>query len=217
MTVEEIMARQLITISPQATLDEAIRLMYAHRIRHLPVVDAQGALAGILSDRDVRTFVGTAYLSGEHCLTENDHVADAMTSEVVTTTRDTFVEEAARVMIERRIDSLPVVEGKQLLGLITDTDLLKTLIAWTGVLHPSSRVEIEVDDSAAALAELLKIFAAHRLNIDSLMMVGYTPAGKRRLVVRFTALNYLPIVQEIRTKGMKVFTGLPGEEIADTP
>src|SRR4029453_19334169 len=97
MTVADVMTRQLVTIGPETSCDKAERLMEEHRVRHLPVV-AAGRLVGMVTDRDARSRGG-------------DAVARIMTANLVTVTARMRVEHAARLMLEGRFGSLPVVDG----------------------------------------------------------------------------------------------------------
>jgi acetoin utilization protein AcuB len=119
------MTRDVIVVIPELPLSAAWRLMGRKRIRHLPVVRA-GTLLGILSDRDV---LARARRTPEGELeVPDDPVGAAMTPSPITCEPTTSVSELARVMTERKIDALPVVDGERLVGLVTSTDLLLLLI-----------------------------------------------------------------------------------------
>jgi len=98
------------------------------RIRHLPVLDENGQMAGIVTQRDLfRGALAKALGYGERAqrqLMDTLVVKEVMTSDVITTTPDTPLAEAARVLIERKIGCLPVVEGGRLVGIITEEDFV---------------------------------------------------------------------------------------------
>jgi CBS domain-containing protein len=98
------------------------------RIRHLPVVDENGQLAGIITQRDLfRGALAKALGYGERAqrqLMGTLVVKEVMTSEVLTTTADTPLAEAARVLVERKIGCLPVIEAGRLVGIITEGDFV---------------------------------------------------------------------------------------------
>jgi acetoin utilization protein AcuB len=101
--------------------------MREKEIRHLPVVDPDGRLVGIVTDRDLRQ----ASLARLHALRERDRdltVQDVMTWAVITTGPDVPVNHAVAAMYERRIGSLPVVEDGRLVAILTEGDLLRTLM-----------------------------------------------------------------------------------------
>lgn len=139
MEVRELMTRNPISIEPEAPLGTAIEVMVAHRIRHLPVVDDGDAVVGIITDRDLRSVVLAPalepYLSetarrrlrGIATALENLRVKDVMTRNPVTTAPDARVTQAAALMLEARIGSLPVIEDGKLVGIVTDRDAVKAL------------------------------------------------------------------------------------------
>jgi acetoin utilization protein AcuB len=119
MFVRQIMTRRVVTVSPDTTLAEARRLLDEHRFRHLPVL-VNGRLVGIISDRDLRSAAGA---NGRQTA-----VGGLMTPKPFTVSSDTRVEEAARLMLDCRIGGLPVVDGHELVGIVTGDDLLRALV-----------------------------------------------------------------------------------------
>lgn len=110
------------TISPGAKIAEAARLLAELRIGALVAVDADGAIAGILSERDIVRGVGQ---QGDACL--QSRVADLMTATVQTCTEDDSVESLMQIMTSRRIRHLPVVDGDgRLCGIVTIGDVVKS-------------------------------------------------------------------------------------------
>lgn len=114
MQVASRMTPNPVTIAPRDSLAEAQERMRTGRFRRLPVVD-DGKLVGIVSDRDLRQHWGHL---GE------TRVTAAMTDEVVTVAADAALEEAARIMLARKVGGVPVVEAGRLVGIITASDLL---------------------------------------------------------------------------------------------
>jgi acetoin utilization protein AcuB len=138
--VRDVMSRQPITIDPEAPLATAIAVMREKEIRHLPVVDSMGRLAGIITDRDLRSAALAPALAeflpvglrraveGAAEMLQELRVKDAMTWGVVTTRPGASVAEAGAVMFERRIGSLPVRENGKLVGIVTERDIFKALM-----------------------------------------------------------------------------------------
>jgi acetoin utilization protein AcuB len=124
----------VITVEPDATGHGAVTLMVRNKIRHLPVVDRAGALCGVVTDRDLRhrlfgpdafRAVGSVPVK---TLLSNVLVRDVMSAPVVSVGADAEVEEAARLMAENKLGSLPVVDGGRLVGIVTETDLLRSIV-----------------------------------------------------------------------------------------
>ena len=131
MMVRDVMTREPVTVDPRARCHEARRMMDQHRIRHLPVTD-QGRLVGIVSDRDVRSA-----MSGK----PGANAGEIMTLDPLTVTSETRIEHAARIMLDARVGSLPVVDGT-LVGIVTYTDLLR---AFVQVLETATQERIAVE------------------------------------------------------------------------
>jgi CBS domain-containing protein len=139
MDVKDTMTRNPISIDPDAPLGTAVDVMIQRKIRHLPVVDGQGAIVGIITDRDLRSaalapaledYLSAAArrrLRGIGIALENLQVKNAMTCNPVTTTPDIPVTQAAALMLERHVGSLLVVDRGALVGIITDRDAVKAL------------------------------------------------------------------------------------------
>jgi CBS-domain-containing membrane protein len=123
MNVRKHMSAPPITIGDDADFNSALGLMQRHRIRRLPVVDANGTLVGIVAERNL-------LVAADRFLTAPVEVGRIMTRQVVTVGATAPLVDAATLMIERKIGGLPVVDSsRKLLGIITETDLLKALAA----------------------------------------------------------------------------------------
>lgn len=139
MKVKDLMSKDPITIDPETPLETAMDVMRTKAIRHLPVVDDEGQLVGIITDRDLRhAFVAPVIaehlslgtqrrLPGLEQTVENLKVRDAMTWAVITTHPEATAAHAAILMGEQRVGSLPVVKNGKLLGILTERDLLRAL------------------------------------------------------------------------------------------
>ena len=128
LTVRDIMTRDPIILGRNDTLDLAEDIMNLRRIRHMPVVD-EGSIVGIVSQRDLfRSALVTALGFGRKTQTaviKTIKIKEIVTEHVITISPDVSVKEAARVMIDKKIGCLPVVDGENLVGLLTETDILR--------------------------------------------------------------------------------------------
>jgi acetoin utilization protein AcuB len=127
-SVRKCMSRRVITVGPDTGLAQAAKLMRARKIRHLPVVESRGRLIGIVTSRDLRQalFAPAVQDRPEDVLDVLNAllVRDVMTRGVVTVRAATTLREAARLMHERKLGALPVVENDRLVGILTETDVL---------------------------------------------------------------------------------------------
>ena len=126
------MTNQLHTINHSASLREADLLFYKYHIRHLPVVD-EGKLIGMLSLTDLQRVSFVSYFSEEErnisaAIYDMLTINQIMVRNVKTVAPDDKISDAAKVLVKEGFHALPVVEGEQLIGIVTSTDLIKLLI-----------------------------------------------------------------------------------------
>jgi acetoin utilization protein AcuB len=146
MTVRELMSRPVVTIAPAASCREAIERMCRHRVRHLPVVAADGAVVGVVTDRDLRHHVFAPDVFGRvgreplERLLEQASVGEVMSRPPVCIDGGADVGEAAALMRARKVGSLPVVAEGRLIGILTEIDLLRHLCG----PGPSALSELDV-------------------------------------------------------------------------
>lgn len=133
MRVADVMSSQVKTLGRNDKLATADDIMKQDRIRHLPVLDADGNLCGIVSQRDLfrgmllRTLGYGTYL--EQKLLDTHVVKEAMVDRVHTTTPDTSLKEAAELMTKYKVGCLPVMDNNKLVGIITEEDFVKQFVA----------------------------------------------------------------------------------------
>lgn len=134
MLVKDVMSPQVITIGPSDTCLEAVGRMHRSRVRHLPVVQREGRLCGIITDRDLRHYLFSPSVFPGLGVTSMDTllkaaaVADLMVTDVVTVAPEAALGEAARLMLERKVGSLPVLEDGRVVGILTETDMLRLIV-----------------------------------------------------------------------------------------
>lgn len=208
MLVENIMNRNVITVEPSDTIHIALLKVQQYRIRHLPVVQ-DGQLIGIISDRDVRdacpSILGTPHKEDEDILCSP--ISNIMRKDVITADPLDFVEEAALILYENNIGCLPVVSGdkNQLIGIITEKDILNTLVELMGVNFPSSHIEVEVDDQIGLLADVSQFFKAAKCNVSSVLVFPEKQhSTKKNLVFRVQTIDPRKVVQLIKEAGYHV-------------
>lgn len=153
MNVADTMSGSVITVTPDRTIADAAELMLRHRISGLPVVDASGALIGIITEGDLlrRAETGTARrrarwlelltgagrLAQDYAAAHARRVAEVMTTDVVTILPEEPLENAVHLMERRRIKRLPVVEGGRLVGIVSRADLVRALLRLLPKTKPS--------------------------------------------------------------------------------
>ena len=136
MLVKDRMTANPVTVTPDTVVSEALSTMRQNNVRRMPVLDRKGHLVGIISEKDL------LYASPSPATSLNVYeigyllsklkIREIMSKDVITVTEDAPLEEAARIMVDNRVSGLPVVDGDKVLGIITETDIFKTLLEMMG-------------------------------------------------------------------------------------
>ena len=171
MLVKDRMTPDPVTITPNTSVPEAFRIIREKGIRHLPVVDDEERLVGVIARTDLlhaSPSAATAPTAFEMSyLLANLHVQEVMSSPPITVHENAPLEEAARVMVEKKISCLPVMREGKLVGMITETDIFKTFVEILGGEEASLRVTVRVPDVRGELARLAGVVAGLGENIYS--------------------------------------------------
>jgi acetoin utilization protein AcuB len=206
MLVVDRMSSPAVTITPDTQFQDALKLMRDRRFRRLPVVDKNGRLVGIVSERDLlyaSPSPATSLSVWEiGYLLSKIRVRTIMTREVITTTPNTPVEDAARLMADKKIGGLPVVdEFNHVVGVITETDIFKTFVEMFAGGNPGLRLTLETPGRKDVLLELAK--AISDLG-GSVVSVGsfYRPVpGVQGLVVKVQDVDKRELVSTLEILG----------------
>ena len=132
MTVDSIMSREVVTVSPDAALVDIRKRLQEGGVNHIVVVE-DGTLRGVISDRDVleaiSPFLDTYSEEHRDVKTLSQPASEIMQADPITATPDTPIEEASRTLLDNRVSSLPVVEGDELMGIVTGKDMLEYYVS----------------------------------------------------------------------------------------
>ena len=199
MLVRDIMTSPVVGIGPDIGLQDAYRIMQEKGIRHLPVLDGE-ALVGVITDRDLR--LATSALAPMP-FPPGDKVPAVMSRIPLTAEPVDPVEDAARIMRDKKIGCLPVTDGGRLVGIITGLDLLDALIRLTGADRPSGRLEVRLTGHPGQLARLTSFLGRRALGIHSLLTY---PEGSERLrtVLRVGSIEVRLLAHDLRRAGFDV-------------
>ena len=161
--LRERVQRAVITIRPEASFYEANTLIHEKGIRHLPVVDADHRLVGLVTDRDLRA-AGPSQASDLsvhelHFVLLKLKVSAFMTprEKLITVSPDVVIEEAVQLMHHHKIGCLPIVEGNQLYGIITEMDILAHFFDIFGLRQKGTRLTIALEDKPGSMIGILQI------------------------------------------------------------
>jgi acetoin utilization protein AcuB len=208
MLVKERMSRHPITIGPDVSLHDALRIMRDNKVRRLPVLDKKGSLVGIVLERDLLyaspSPATTLSVYELNYLVAKIQVAELMTRDVITVDEDCPLEEAARVMVDHRISGLPVMRGKVLVGMITESDLFKTFLELLGARTQGLRVTVKVTEGQGVLARLTQELAARGANIVALSTFWGDDPTNREIVFKIQGLDRQTMLDIATTMGAEV-------------
>ncbi len=158
MLVKDRMTLNPLTISPGMPVAEALSFMRQHKIRRLPVVDKKEHLVGIISEKDLLYASPSPATSLSvyevGYLLSKLQVKEIMTKKVITISSEAPLEEAARVMVDHTIGGLPVMDGKKLVGIITETDIFKATLEMLGARENGIRLTLSVEDKPGILSQV---------------------------------------------------------------
>lgn len=200
MLVRDKMSTPPVTITPETPFQDALKLMREQRFRRLPVVNRSGELVGIVSERDLLYATPSPASSLSvwelQYLLSQLQVQNIMTKEVVTTTADTPIEDAAEVMATRKIGGMPVVdENNYVLGVVTETDIFNAFVEMMAVEKSGLRLTLEVPDRMGVLADLAIAIDEAGGHVVSVGTYQSATPGLRRLLIKVQGLSKGQVVE----------------------
>jgi len=188
------MTRDLVTVTGDTSILKVKNLLKEYNISQIPVVEGK-ELIGIIADRDIRdnspSPANTLSVHELHYLLSEIKTKDVMTKEVFTVTPGTTIEMAAKLINDKKINSLPVVKGKELVGLITTCDLLDVLLDFMGVRDTQTcRVALKLPSNIGEIAKVANIINGMGLRIVSILStIDKNDSNVRSTLVRVGTYN----------------------------
>jgi len=162
MFVGDRMSRPVISVSPETPINDVLAMFKKEHIRRAPVIN-KGKLVGIVSEIDLLNAspsdVSTLSVWEMNYLISKVKIKDVMTKKVVSVSKDTPIEEAARIMADQKIGGMPVVDRDKVVGMITETDLFKIFLELMGARDKGIRVTASIEDKPGELAKVTKAIA----------------------------------------------------------
>ena len=205
MFVGRRMKRDLVTVPPGATLEEAARLLKANRIHHLPVVVEGERLLGIVSDTDLRNasldgmFGGADRGDSGRPVT----VGEIMTRDVVTLSPGDTLDDAMLALSRERIGALPVVDGERLVGIVTKTDVLSALIDTLDIEGVGVRMEVILPRDMGEVTRLSETLGGLPVEVRSLVLAPHGP-GRYAAFVRLATIDVATVRERLRAAGFEL-------------
>ncbi|MCX7923072.1 MAG: CBS domain-containing protein [Clostridia bacterium] len=209
MYVKNRMTSNPYTVSPDATIAEALEIMRENKIRRLPVVKS-GELVGIVTDREMLEVspskATTLSVFEINYLLSKTKVGTIMTKDVIMVSSNDLLEEALVRMKDNDVDGLPVVDDGKLVGIITESDVFDAFIEILGFRDTGSRITVEIeDDKPGILAKIAGIIADFNVSITHIAVF------RNEIVFRVNAINVKGITDEIEKNGYRIISVLKNE------
>lgn len=198
MKVKNWIHKQPITVNRMALLQEAVHLMKQHNIRHLPVVDDDGDLVGFVTESDLRQFSFPSMI-------EEIPVHQVMVTNPRTIDINDSIEEAARIIHDKKIGGLPVLDSGRLVGVITASDLLSAFIEVMGLLKATTRVDVLVNEDKGGLEMVTKIIKDHDCDIVNVAMDS-TQGKKKVYYFRLEQCDVDELAKDLEAAGHQVLS-----------
>ena len=205
LLVRNSMTRELVTVVSETTAAEALALCRMNRIRHLPVLEGR-RLVGVISDRDLRAATPALGDLARAEALDRIRVADEMARDVTTARPEDPIEDAAMVMYERKIGCLPVVDGEDLVGMLTTSDIMRALVRLVGAHKPGSRLEVALPSRSGSMAEVTQVVRDEGVDIVSILASSENEdeAGERVAALRVATIDPKQVVESLGAAGYRI-------------
>lgn len=202
MLVHDIMQSRVITATPRTGVTEALGILRTRGVRHLVITDGD-ALVGIVSDRDLKQAGALDERLGQWT------VGEIMTRSVITIEPSAPVEDAAQLMLAEKISALPVTQGDRLVGIVTETDIVRLFVRALGAGEPSSRIDVVVPSNVGALPEIVATVQTAGAPVSSIVTLR-DPEGVKDAVIRVGTIDPRPAIAALTARGYTVKTAWRG-------
>lgn len=207
MFIQCSMTRNVVTIHPEATVIEARDRLQQHRIHSLPVTGPEGTLKGIVTDRDVRSALPSAFLPEAELDREKQRLAglkvgDIMTSQVITISPENTLEDALLLMQQLHVGALPVIDReRRVLGIVSARDLLQGLTAMLGIEEPGTLLCILADDRPKQTKRIVDAISEENIRLGSVLVARAWEEGKRAFFPYIFTNNIVGIKKKLEGLG----------------
>jgi len=201
------MTIKVVTIRPEATILEAQKMMATHQIRHLPVIDGEDRLIGVVTDRDVRSILPYDCYKDPGCTEEQEKVAglkikDIMAVEPLTISPSDTIQDALLLIQEKRVGAFPVVDDTgKLKGIISVRDLLRAFTNVLGIGEPGMLLCILVEEKIGQMKKIVDAITGEGISVGSILVARYWEEDKRAVFPYLLTQNISRVKKKLREMG----------------
>lgn len=208
MFVKLWMHEKIITVQPDCTIAEAASLMAEHKIRRLPVVNAEDRLLGILSKEDIHnalpSIIDANFDKSARALAHQAKVEAFMTKDPITANPMEPLEKVAATMRKNKVGGIPVVAEEKLVGIITESDIFQAFIEILGGNDEGVRIELSIGSEARSIYRTVDIFKKHDMHLLTLTVCNDYSSESRLLTLRFRGEDVDPLIDDLWSSGCKI-------------
>lgn len=207
MFINKTMTRSVITISKDTKIFEAQKIMSDKNIRHLPVVEQDKRLIGIVTDRDIRSALPSVVLEDDACIAERKRLGEKsvemiMTKQPVTITPSYTIQDALLLIQQKNVGAIPVVDEDGILkGIVSIRDLLRAFINVLGIGEPGILVGILVQDKKGEMKKIIDAITEENLSFGSILVAKHWEQGKRAVFPYLLTNTVAPIKRKLKDMG----------------
>ena len=207
MFVDKSMTRKVITISPDAVILEARETMTENGVRHLPVVDSEDRLLGIVTDRDIRSAMPSVLLDDADSAEVRKRLArvtvrEIMTPDPVTIPPRYTIQDALLLIQKTRVGAFPVVdETGRLTGIVSIRDLVRAFINVLGIGEPGMLIGVLVEDKIGQLKQIVDAITEEKISFGSVLVARYWEEGKRAVFPYLLTNNAIRVKKKLQDLG----------------
>lgn len=207
MFISRSMTKKVITIDKDADLNQAGEKLATHQIRHLPVVDRDGGLIGIITDRDIRSAMPSVHLDGSEGLENRKKlsalkVGDVMTKDPVVVSPLHTLQDALMLMQKTRVGAFPVVdEHHRLKGIISIRDLIRAFINVLGIGEPGTLLGILVEEKIGQMKKIVDAISEENISFGSILVARYWDENKRAVFPYLLTQNVSRVKRKLENMG----------------
>jgi acetoin utilization protein AcuB len=207
MLIDKSMTQKVITIETDTTIFEAKEKMEKNNIRHLPVVEKDNTLVGIITDRDIRSAMPSIMVIDQESAKEKERifklqVKDIMTRNPVTISPTNTLEDALLLIQKMRVGAFPVVDPQgKLKGIISVHDLIRAFINVLGIEEPGTLLCILIEDKIGQIKKIVDVITEEKISLGSILVARHWEEGKKAVFPYLLTINVARVKKKLESLG----------------
>lgn len=208
MNIERRMTKDPVTAYPEMTIQEADNLMKKEKVHRLPVLDKSGKLIGVISEKDILKAApspaSTLSTYETKYLLSKLTVKKIMSRNPITITKDTSVEEAATLMVDKDLSCLPVLEDDKLVGIVSKSDLFKMLLESFGARTHGATLSCLLEDKKGIVASITNDIYKKGLSLVSLLVLDGTKEDNKLVTIKVSSCTCSELISIVKPYAMEI-------------